>query len=381
MLTSKLTILTGPAGVNPRRLFLSALGALGTSLAVLLVVATALSPACADRREPDVDGARQAARRAVRLLRPTAPNQAKYIERLVADAEMVTVVERYAPGWRATPGRVEAAWLRVAVASGDAVRAVRRQRGQARNRYLGLLASTREEMLRARAEMREAGMGRREAAAMARATTSMKIAEKLAAAGEWARASEKLEVARKMTDVVHKSWAGLHARFSDPRLRREWQQDADETIALSRQTGSPVVIVDKLRRRLHVYVAGERVASFPAELGANGLQRKQHAGDAATPEGRYRVDVVKVGRQTKYYKALLVNYPNDEDQQRFWLGKKRGTIPARASIGGLIEIHGNGGDGRDWTDGCVALTDQDMDRLFAWTRVGTPVTIVGTYER
>lgn len=381
MLTSDSTLSNGPAGVNPRRLFLSALGTLGVSLAVLLVVATLLSPACAERHEPDVDGTRLAARRAVRLLRSTAPHQAKYIERLVADAEIATVAERYAPRWRATPGRAEAAWLRVAVAAGDAVKALRRQQGQARSRYLALLTSIREEMLRARAEMREAGMGRREAAAMARATTSVKTAEKLAAAGDWARASEKLEVAKQMTGVIHNSWGGLHARFSDPRLRREWQRDADETIALSRETGGPAVIVDKLRRRLYVYVAGERVMSFSAELGANGLRRKEHYGDSATPEGKYRVAQVKQGHQTKYYKALLVDYPNEQDQLRFWQGKQRGTIPARATIGGLIEIHGGGGDGRDWTDGCVALTNEDMDRLFAYTSTGMPVTIVGTYER
>jgi hypothetical protein len=361
VLTSESTLSNGPAGVFHRRPFLSALLALVAVLAALLLVATALSPACVERRDPDVDGARNAARRAVRLLRPTAPYQAKYIERLVADAEAVTVAERYARR-PATPGRVEGAWLRVAVAAGDAVGALRRQQTQARARYLALLASAREELLRARAEMREAGMGRREAAAMARATTSGKTAE-------------------KMTAVVHGSWAGLHARFSDRRLRREWQQDADETIALSRQTGTAAVIVDKLRRRLYVYVGGERVASFAAELGANGLRRKEHAGDAATPEGKYLVEQVKQGRQTRYYKALLVNYPNEQDQLRFWQGKQRGTIPARATIGGLIEIHGGGGDGRDWTDGCVALTDEDMDRLFGYASLGTPVTIVGTYER
>jgi lipoprotein-anchoring transpeptidase ErfK/SrfK len=381
VLTSDSTLSNGPAGVFHRRPFLSALLGLATAVTVLLVFATALSPACAERREPDVDGARNAARRAVRLLRPTAPYQAKYIERLAADAEAVTAAERYAPRWRTIPGRPEAAWLRTVVAAGDAVKALRRQQGQARSRYLALLASTREELLRARAEMREAGMGRREAAAMARATTSAKTAEKLAAAGDWARASEKLEVAKKMTGVVHSSWGGLHARFSDPRLRREWQRVAEETIASSRETGGPAVIVDKLRRRLYVYIAGERVASFAAELGANGLRRKEHSGDSATPEGKYLVEQVKQGRQTKYYKALLVNYPNEQDQLRFWQGKQRGTIPARATIGGLIEIHGGGGDGRDWTDGCVALTNEDMDRLFDYTSVGTPVTIVGTYER
>jgi L,D-peptidoglycan transpeptidase YkuD (ErfK/YbiS/YcfS/YnhG family) len=54
-------------------------------------------------------------------------------------------------------------------------------------------------------------------------------------------------------------------------------------------------------------------------------------------------------------------------------------VPLRAGVGSLIEIHGDGGQGRDWTDGCVALSNSDMDRVFARARVGTPVTIVGTF--
>ena len=91
--------------------------------------------------------------------------------------------------------------------------------------------------------------------------------------------------------------------------------------------------------------------------------------------------LAKRAPQTKFNKALLINYPNDEDRMRFALGRRRGTISRGAGIGNLIEIHGDGGEGRDWTDGCVALTNEDMDRLFAHVRVGTPVTIVGTYER
>jgi L,D-peptidoglycan transpeptidase YkuD (ErfK/YbiS/YcfS/YnhG family) len=47
-------------------------------------------------------------------------------------------------------------------------------------------------------------------------------------------------------------------------------------------------------------------------------------------------------------------------------------------IGGLIEIHGNGGKGIDWTEGCIALTDSEMDSVFKIVKVGTPVTIVGS---
>jgi L,D-peptidoglycan transpeptidase YkuD (ErfK/YbiS/YcfS/YnhG family) len=56
----------------------------------------------------------------------------------------------------------------------------------------------------------------------------------------------------------------------------------------------------------------------------------------------------------------------------------KGTLPRSAKIGGLIEIHGDGGRGVDWTEGCVALTDSEMDIVFKVAKEGTPVTIVGS---
>jgi hypothetical protein len=74
----------------------------------------------------------------------------------------------------------------------------------------------------------------------------------------------------------------------------------------------------------------------------------------------------------------LLDYPNDEDLKKFRREISRGTLPASAKIGGMIEIHGNGGKGIDWTQGCVALTDRDMDLIYNIAKVGTPVTIVGS---
>ncbi|MBE3139905.1 MAG: L,D-transpeptidase family protein, partial [Thermoplasmata archaeon] len=79
-----------------------------------------------------------------------------------------------------------------------------------------------------------------------------------------------------------------------------------------------------------------------------------------------------------YYKALLLDYPNDEDKKRFKSEIKHGSLPASAKIGDLIEIHGNGGKGVDWTEGCIALTDKEMDVVFRIVKAGTPVTIVGS---
>ncbi len=55
-----------------------------------------------------------------------------------------------------------------------------------------------------------------------------------------------------------------------------------------------------------------------------------------------------------------------------------GLLPQTAKIGGLIEIHGNGGKGIDWTEGCIALTDKEIELVYKKVRVGTPVTIVGS---
>jgi murein L,D-transpeptidase YafK len=98
----------------------------------------------------------------------------------------------------------------------------------------------------------------------------------------------------------------------------------------------------------------------------------------ATPEGMYKVTRKLEGSKTKYYKALLLDYPNEEDKARFREEIENGSLPRNAKIGGLIEIHGDGGKGIDWTEGCVALTNKEMDIVYRLAKVGTPVTIVGS---
>ena len=76
----------------------------------------------------------------------------------------------------------------------------------------------------------------------------------------------------------------------------------------------------------------------------------------------------------------MINYPNEADKARFAEGVRKGLISKRANIGGLIEIHGGGGKGLNWTDGCVALTNEDMDKIFEMAEIGTPVTIIGSMK-
>ena len=157
-----------------------------------------------------------------------------------------------------------------------------------------------------------------------------------------------------------------------------WKKWVDKTLNESRRTRDYSIIVDKFSRKCFIYLNGARKYEFEAELGRNWVGDKRVRGDLATPEGMYKITKKFDGGKTKYYKALLLDYPNDEDKEKFKDEIKKGSLPASAKMGGLIEIHGNGGKGIDWTEGCIALTDTEMDVVFKLVKVGTPVTIIGS---
>jgi hypothetical protein len=157
-----------------------------------------------------------------------------------------------------------------------------------------------------------------------------------------------------------------------------WKRWVDRTLYDSRKNNDYSIIVDKFSRKCFVYLCGTKKYEFEAELGKNWVGDKRTRGDLATPEGMYKITKkIDTGR-TKYYKALLLDYPNEEDKIKFRSEIEHGSLPASAKIGGLIEIHGNGGKGVDWTEGCIALTDNEMDVVFRLVKVGTPVTIIGS---
>lgn len=167
----------------------------------------------------------------------------------------------------------------------------------------------------------------------------------------------------------------LEAYLSNYPVWRKW---VDSTIELTAKNRSRCIIIDKLARQCLLYDRGTLVDTFPVELGINWIGDKQSEGDRATPEGNYRIVSLKNQGETRYHKALLLDYPNEDDKKRFQRNKQNGTIGQQENIGGMIEIHGHGDKGIDWTDGCVALANRDMDRLFKFVQPGTLVTIVGT---
>jgi lipoprotein-anchoring transpeptidase ErfK/SrfK len=180
---------------------------------------------------------------------------------------------------------------------------------------------------------------------------------------------------------AHDVSASLHAatsRFADDARIRTWRSWVAESVEWSRSTGKAAVVIDKDAHRLFVYQGGRVVREYDAEIGWNNVGDKLHQGDGATPEGRYRITDKKSGGRSRYYKALLLDYPTRDDLRELDALKASGEIPRSTRAGSLIEIHGEGGRGKDWTDGCVAITNDQIDWLFTRVAVGTPVTIVGS---
>ncbi len=137
------------------------------------------------------------------------------------------------------------------------------------------------------------------------------------------------------------------------------------------------IIVDKSDRKIYLYKGGSVIESLPISLGAKDYQgKKVKAGDKRTPIGTYRI-LNKRCHSVKYM-AMTISYPNASDRAK---AAKRGVNP-----GSLITLHGQphwnkDGHGnsytlsKDWTDGCVALTNSGMRKLWSKVRVGTPITL------
>ncbi len=134
------------------------------------------------------------------------------------------------------------------------------------------------------------------------------------------------------------------------------------------------VLVVKSEKRLYLLDAGEEFASYHVTFGADPNGHKERQGDGRTPEGRYVLDYKN--RQISYYRSIHISYPNEQD--------RRAARDLGADPGGDIMIHGqpNGWgwagivlQNLSWTDGCIALTDSDMDHVWQAVDPGTPVEI------
>jgi murein L,D-transpeptidase YafK len=134
------------------------------------------------------------------------------------------------------------------------------------------------------------------------------------------------------------------------------------------------ILILKKDHIMELLAGGKVIRTYKVALGQGGLAPKQREGDARTPEGHYTIDSRTA--ESHYHKALHVSYPNAEDRKR---AEKLGVAP-----GGAIMIHGlPNGKGYigaahrlyDWTLGCIAVTDDEIDEIWNLVPVGTPVEI------
>ncbi len=141
-------------------------------------------------------------------------------------------------------------------------------------------------------------------------------------------------------------------------------------------TDSPIdkIVVEKSKRRMTVFSQGKFLKTYKIALGTNPVGHKQFEGDEKTPEGSYTIN--DKNPNSAYHLNLGISYPNEHDRD---FARQMGKSPGRA-----IKIHGlRNGLGyigklhclTDWTQGCIALTNQEIRELYDHVPVGTTIEI------
>jgi len=134
------------------------------------------------------------------------------------------------------------------------------------------------------------------------------------------------------------------------------------------------IVVEKSKRILTLMSGTKSLKKYKVALGGQPVGAKDRQGDHKTPEGIYSVDAKNPNSQ--FYKALHISYPSQADRAN---ARKLGV-----SAGGDVEIHGLGAKWgwlgakhrlTDWTDGCIALTNEEIDEIYPLIKVGTTVEI------
>lgn len=146
-------------------------------------------------------------------------------------------------------------------------------------------------------------------------------------------------------------------------------------LSKSQKVKADLVTVIKSERKMYLSCKGKILKKYDISLGSSPVGHKQVQGDKKTPEGYYKLDYLK--ENSSFYKALRISYPNRKDYQN---ARKMGKSP-----GGAIMIHGQPNNKKiersffkkrkDWTAGCIALDNNEMDEVLRLVSVGTPIRI------
>lgn len=134
------------------------------------------------------------------------------------------------------------------------------------------------------------------------------------------------------------------------------------------------IVVEKEKRIMKLFEKGREIRSYKIALGKNPIGKKEKEGDMRTPEGRYLIDFKQ--KKSKFHLALHISYPNRKDKIR---ANQKGAPP-----GGDIMIHGlkKGWEWlgerhttQNWTRGCIAVTNPEIEEIWKLVRGGTVVEI------
>ncbi len=157
--------------------------------------------------------------------------------------------------------------------------------------------------------------------------------------------------------------------------RAQTDPSAGDTSALAAPLLADRVIVRKSERRLYLMQGNSVLRSYRVALGLNPVGPKVKEGDSRTPEGHYQL--TRRNPRSEFFLSILVSYPNDRDLQR--------ARRNRLTPGGAIMIHGLPNElrreptyyeKRDWTDGCIAVSDSDMLEIWLMTPPDAPIDIL-----
>src|SRR6476661_8361236 len=163
------------------------------------------------------------------------------------------------------------------------------------------------------------------------------------------------------------------AIYSNTRLKKD-------PLNLTMPKAPVSIIVDKSSYELYVYDAEGWFATYPVVFGNSSLEDKKMEGDRNTPEGTFKIVNKRVHEKWDRYMGL--DYPTQESIYKFNERKRRGEIPSSARPGAGIGIHGVWPHEdfvidryKNWTNGCISLKNSDVEELYRFIPVGTPVTI------
>lgn len=171
-------------------------------------------------------------------------------------------------------------------------------------------------------------------------------------------------------------WPSVTKKVPPPTSRTNLEKPSH---GLDKQKQVPVSVITRLVvaksvRKLYAYHNDKLVRAYSVALGFSPTGHKEKEGDGKTPEGLYHI--VSKNNKSRYHLSLKISYPNNDDTAR---ARQKGVSP-----GGEIMIHGlmkglslvgSLHTLHDWTLGCVAVTNDEIEEIFRATPIGTPIEI------